>query len=234
MGGQSHEERKRPARVLGVTFAELIGQATWAELLEEGHVRPHRAGEVLLRQGDPGTHALALIRGAVKVTRVERDGRVRVLAFRGTGDVVGEAAAAHSGAARLATVESVSACTVAVVEKDRFTKFVDGHGLWPALHEHAQIRLAESDTARSGYGGSCRRLAGALLALVAAVGETPSPTGLELAVTRAELAQYLGVSRNTVSSRLAEIGEGVVAGKRKSIVIHDIDGLRAVAADAGE
>lgn len=215
---------------MGVTLAELIGAPLWAALLGEGRRRTHRAGELLLRQGDPGTHVLALIGGVVKVARVERDGRVRVLAFRGTGDVVGEAAVARD-VTRLASVESISDCEVAVVSKDRFRRFIALHDLSSTMHAHALIRLGESDRARVGYGGSCERLAEALLALVAAVGERPGSPGLELAVTRAELAQYLGISRNTVSARLREIGDRIVSGERKSIVIHDIAGLRAVAQD---
>ncbi|MEV5239632.1 Crp/Fnr family transcriptional regulator [Streptomyces cinnamoneus] len=214
---------------LGVTLAELIGAPLWGALLGEGRERAHRAGEVLLRQGDSGTHVLALTCGAVKVTRIGRDGRVRVLAFRGTGDVVGEAAVAREGMTRLATVESICDCSVVVVEKGRFRRFVDRHGLAPVLHEHALIRLGESDRARAGYGGSCERLAEALLALAAAFGGPLRPGGLELAVTRAELAQYLGISRNTVSTRLREIGERIVSAERKSIVVHDMAALRAVA-----
>ncbi|MEU2513507.1 Crp/Fnr family transcriptional regulator [Streptomyces syringium] len=228
MGGQSRGDDEQSGHALGVTLAELIGVPLWAALLDEGRRRTHRAGELLLRQGDPGTHVLALIGGLVKVARVERDGRVRVLAFRGTGDVVGEAAVARD-VTRLASVESISDCEVAVVSKDRFRRFIALHDLSSTMHEHALIRLGESDRARAGYGGSCERLAEALLALVAAVGERTGSPGLELAVTRAELAQYLGISRNTVTARLREIGDRIVSGERRSIAIHDIAGLRAVA-----
>ncbi|MFH8787958.1 Crp/Fnr family transcriptional regulator [Streptomyces roseoverticillatus] len=231
MGGRSYAAEEPPGHALGVTLADLIGAPLWGALLAEGHRRAHRAGDVLLRQGDPGTHALALACGVVKVTYAERDGTVRVLAFRGAGDVVGEAAVARGGAARLATVEAISACAVAVVEKDRFRRFVERHALSPVLHEHALTRLGESDRARAGRGGSCERVAQALLALVAAMGEAAAAagSGVELAVTRSDLAQYLGVSRNTVSARLHEIGAGVVGAGRKCIIVHDLAGLRSFA-----
>ncbi|GHF23308.1 Crp/Fnr family transcriptional regulator [Streptomyces morookaense] len=211
--------------VLGVALAQLTGDVLWRALVGEGSLRRHRAGDVLLRQGDPGTHVLAVVEGVVKVERTERDGRRRVLAFRGASDVVGEAAVLEDGEARLASVSAISGCTVSVITKNRFTRFVDEHGLSTTLTRHALTRLREADRARACYGGSRERMAEALLALAAAAGDSVP----ELAVTREDLALYLGVSRNTVSVRLREIGSGIVSAERKSIVIHDPAGLRAVA-----
>ncbi|MGK5642541.1 Crp/Fnr family transcriptional regulator [Streptomyces sp. URMC 126] len=230
-------ERHDPA--LGVTFARLAGEPLWNRLLDEGRTRRHRAGETLLRQGDTGTHVLALVAGVVKVIRVERDGRVRLLAFRGAGDVVGEAAVLEEGERRLASVTAIVDVTVVVVEERRFRGFVERCGLSPVLTRHALTRLRQSDRAR---GGCCsrERVAQALLALAEAAyggGTGGSPTGggragggAYLSVTRAELAQYLGASRNTVSAALREIGDRVVGAERGGVVVHDLNALRAVAA----
>lgn len=225
MNGQTHST----PGALGVTFARLAGEPLWQELIGEGLVRRHRAGDLLLRQGAAGTHVLALVRGVVKVWRVERDGRERVLAFRGAGDVVGEAAVLEEGEQRLASVGAIADSTVSVVDKHRFTRFVERNGLSPVLTRHALIRLRESDRARGGGGGATEGVAGALLALAAAADGGTAADGVELSVTRAELAQYLGVSRNTVSARLREIGDRVVTAERRSIVVRDVARLRTVA-----
>ncbi|MBZ4323609.1 Crp/Fnr family transcriptional regulator [Streptomyces huiliensis] len=222
-------ERHDPA--LGVTFARLAGEPLWNRLLEEGRTRRHRAGDTLLRQGDTGTHVLALVAGVVKVIRVERDGRVRVLAFRGAGDVVGEAAVLEEGERRLASVTAIGDVTAVVVEERRFRAFVARHGLSPVLTRHALTRLRQSDRAR---GGCCsrERVAQALLALAEAAYGGRVGDGTHLSVTRAELAQYLGVSRNTVSAALREIGDRVVGAERGGVVVHDLNALRTVASVA--
>ncbi|WP_171172370.1 Crp/Fnr family transcriptional regulator [Streptomyces sp. I05A-00742] len=219
---------ERPDPALGVPFAKLAGEPLWKELLREGWPRRHRAGETLLRQGAAGTHVLALTDGVVKVLRVERDGRERVLAFRGAGDVVGEAAVLEDSERRLASVVAIGDVTVVVVEKRGFTRFVARHGLSPVLTRHALTRLRESDRARGGC-GSRERVARALLALALASDGGRTGDGTELSVTRAELAQYLGVSRNTVSAALRGIGDRVVAAERGCVVVHDVAALRAVA-----
>ncbi|MFC7623148.1 cyclic nucleotide-binding domain-containing protein [Microlunatus sp. GCM10028923] len=61
----------------------------------------------MLRQGDPGTHVLVLLSGVVKIVRFEADGRVRLLAFRGPGEVVGELAVQDDGS-RLADVVAMT------------------------------------------------------------------------------------------------------------------------------
>ncbi|MGI5341302.1 Crp/Fnr family transcriptional regulator [Streptomyces sp. CA-181903] len=222
-------KRERHDPALGITFTRLAGEPLWKRLLDEGRTRRHRAGETLLRQGDTGTHVLALVEGVVKVSRVERDGRIRVLAFRGAGDVVGEAAVLEESERRLASVSAIGDVTVVVVEGRRFRCFVERHDLSPVLTRHALTRLRQSDRAR---GGCCsrERVAQALLALAeAAYGGRTGP-GTYLSVTRAELAQYLGVSRNTVSAALRGIGDRVVGAERGGVVVHDLDALRAAAA----
>ncbi|SEP96891.1 Cyclic nucleotide-binding domain-containing protein [Streptomyces sp. yr375] len=66
------------------TLRDLVSDEAWAGLTRH-RPRTYPADKTLLRQGDAGTHVLALISGMVKVVRTDRDGRQRLLAFRGRG-----------------------------------------------------------------------------------------------------------------------------------------------------
>ncbi|MFF1787869.1 Crp/Fnr family transcriptional regulator [Kitasatospora sp. NPDC058243] len=209
-----------------------MGEATWKSMLAEAFERRHPIGATLLRQAEPGTHVLALLSGVAKVTRRERTGDVRLLAFRGPGELLGEVAVLDDGV-RSASVQAISDCTVAVLTKAAFLRFVTDRDLFPVMVRYAIGRLRESDLARSG-GDIVARLAAALATLADVSADQAGPPGrrTELALTRDELAQHLGVSRNTVTAGLAELGSHQVHAGRKSIVIGDLFALRRVAGGA--
>ncbi|MFD4535534.1 Crp/Fnr family transcriptional regulator [Kitasatospora sp. NPDC058397] len=222
----------RTADPLGQTLCRLMGEETWKSMLAEAFERRHPIGATLLRQAEPGTHVLALLSGVAKVTRRERTGDVRLLAFRGPGELLGEVAVLDDGV-RSASVQAISDCTVAVLTKAAFLRFVTDRDLFPVMVRYAIGRLRESDLARSG-GDIVVRLAAALAALADVSADPAGPPGrcTELALTRDELAQHLGVSRNTVTAGLAELGSHQVHAGRKSIVIGDLSALRRVAGGA--
>lgn len=225
-----NEHDGRPYDPLGRTLRHLMGDAIWADLLVEAFERRHPIGATLLRQGEPGTHVLALLAGVAKVSRLERNGDVRLLAFRGPGELLGEVAVLDDGV-RSASVRAITDCTVAVLTKAAFLRFVAEHGLFPVMVRYAMGRLRESDLARTG-GDVVPRLAAALVAL-ADLSAGPAPTAggrTELALTRDELAQHLGVSRNTVTAALTALAARRVEAGRKSIVLGDLPALRRTAA----
>lgn len=210
------------------TLRQLVGEAAWEGMLAGALVRRHAMGSVLLRQGEPGSHVLALLGGVAKVIRRERGGELKLLAFRGPGELLGEVAVLDGGV-RSAGVLAISDCTVGVLDKAAFLRFVADSDLYPELVRYALARLRESDLARGG-GDVLPRLAAALLTLAGVADR--GGEGIELALTREELAQHLGVSRNTVSAALGELGAFGVESARKRIVVGDADALRRAAATA--
>ncbi|MFC8394846.1 Crp/Fnr family transcriptional regulator [Streptomyces sp. NPDC057238] len=212
------------------SLRDFAGETVWAGLLEHSYERRHPAGSVLLRQGEPGTHVLAVVTGVAKVIRQERNGDLSLLAFRGPGELLGEVAVLDDGV-RSANVESISQCVVGVMGKAEFLAFVSGRGLFPVLVKYALTRLRESDEARGG--GDVRiRLAATLVHLIDISGHPHFAHGVggsvELALTRHELAQHLGTSRNTITAALNDLAFcGVRAGRRR-ILIDDLPALRLV------
>ncbi|MFI5527259.1 Crp/Fnr family transcriptional regulator [Kitasatospora sp. NPDC051853] len=206
-----------------------MGERVWRGLVAGARERRHPIGDVLLRQGEPGTHVLALLTGVAKVLRQDRSGGLTLLAFRGPGELLGEVAVLDDGV-RSARVEAITDCSVAVLAKEPFLRFVSTHDLFPVMTRYALARLRESDLAR-GSGRVVDRLAAALVALVEMT-TVSAGCEVELELTRDELAQYLGVSRNTVSAALAELAACRVRSGRRRIVVGDLPALQNVAAGA--
>ncbi|MFJ1792706.1 Crp/Fnr family transcriptional regulator [Kitasatospora griseola] len=215
-----------PSDTQGRTLRQLMGEPAWAVMLGGALVRRHPIGSTLLRQGEPGRHVLALLGGVAKVLRLERSGELTLLAFRGPGELLGEVAVLDGGT-RSANVLSITDCTVAVLAKPAFLRVVADQDLYPVLVRYALARLRESDLARAG-GDILSRLAAALL-ILADLSAAPPGSAVELALTREELAQHLGVSRNTVSAGLGDLGPFGVQSARKRILLTDLPALRLAA-----
>ncbi|WP_223290865.1 Crp/Fnr family transcriptional regulator [Streptomyces avicenniae] len=219
------------SRKHGPTLRDFVGDLIWSELTSDAYSRSHPPGTILLRQGEKGTHLLALLDGVAKVVRTGRSGESTLLAFRGPGELLGEVAVLDGGE-RGATVETLTRCTVVVVKADDFLRFATQRDIFPALVRYAFGRLRESDRAR-GTGNALARLADTLVSLAHMSGHPPpgAPAPLDLALTRDELAQYLGTSRNTITAKLAELEScHVETAGRRHIVINDLSALRRTAA----
>ncbi|MEZ7002291.1 Crp/Fnr family transcriptional regulator [Streptomyces sp. AD55] len=199
------------------TLQDLVSEEAWTGLIRYP-CWTYAPAEILLRQGTRGTHVLALISGMVKVVRTDRDGRQRLLAFRGPGEILGEMALQHGGE-RLADVRTMSECKASVVPAEDFHRFVREYQLAYPLATLASGRLREQTEV---YDGAVHeRLAVALLRLVKASGGVRS-----FALTREELAQHIGVSRDTVSKALRHLGPDQVQFARNRIHVTGVKALR--------
>ncbi|WP_255308121.1 Crp/Fnr family transcriptional regulator [Streptomyces marincola] len=205
----------------------LSGQ-TWDMLVRQGAERRYAAGAVMLRQGAPGTHLLALTNGLAKIVQYRPDGTGLWLAFRGPRELLGEVSVlSRRNEPRGADVVAVTECVTRVLDAARFRRFVDEHRLGADLLQQAMDRTRESDEHRAELVTLTigARLARTLLRLSALAG-SPHLTGL----TQEELAQAIGGSRNGVADELQRLrAAGAVATARKVISILDPDALCALA-----
>ncbi|MCK7624647.1 Crp/Fnr family transcriptional regulator [Streptomyces sp. RS10V-4] len=209
------EDIPHPARPL----RDLVTPTEWEELTRYPS-QTYLAGEKLLSQGCEGTHVLALTSGLVKIVRTDRDGRQRLLAFRGPGEILGEMAL-QSGAERLADVWTMSKCKSSVVPRKEFQRFVHEHRLAYPLAMMASNRLREQTEARDGT--VHERLAKALIRLVEV------SDGLRrFSLTREDLAQHIDAGRKAVSKALTQLGPDLVKAGKSRIEVTSVEGLREV------
>ena len=148
-----------------------------------------------------------------------------MLAVRGVADIIGELAVLGGGM-RSATVTALVPCITYVLSAAAFLRIIRERRVEHILLRYLISRQRESDDARaelagltplSGLAASCcgsRSVAG---------GEQP-----DLGLSQQELAAAAGLSRASVAAALATLRQrGLVATRRRSLVIRDLAKLRA-------
>lgn len=179
----------------------VLGEELWDELCSLTPERPRPAGSVLMHQGDPGTHVLALTHGSAIVTLTGVEGQRTLLAVRGAGELFGELAVLDAQP-RSATVTAARPCLVHVIAAPLFEKFVAEHNLMSVMLRHAiaRVRTAEAVRLELATAPVAHRLASALMRLVEA--SSPESSEVEVPLTQEELAQLIGASRNAVGAAI--------------------------------
>jgi CRP-like cAMP-binding protein len=126
------------AFLLGIPLFASLDEITRLELAE--HLEPVQvaAGEVVIRQGDPGDSLFLLVSGRLRVS-VAADGTERVLHDLGRGAIVGEIALL-SKRPRSATVRAIRDSDLLVLRASSFDALVERH---PALLAELARLLAD-------------------------------------------------------------------------------------------
>jgi CRP-like cAMP-binding protein len=214
-------------------FLAELNDAAREAILQLGRARRYGSGAVLFREGDPSTFAVAVMSGRLKVSCTSPEGHETVLAFRRPGDLVGELSL-FDGADRSATVTAVEPAQVLVITADRLTDLIrDQPDVAVVLLRLLARRLRDADRKRVEFGAydTAGRVARRLVELAEEHGVTDGrgAVRISLPLSQTELASWAGSSREAVARALALLrGGGLIETDRRSIVVLDIIGLRAI------
>ena len=114
--------RRNPAAVI---FWAALEPAERKAFRSVAVSRTYAAGTWLIREDDPADHVIVILSGRTKIC-VEEDGRERVLAERGPGQLVGERGALHVSV-RSASVIALETVRALVVRTADFAAFISEH-----------------------------------------------------------------------------------------------------------
>jgi CRP-like cAMP-binding protein len=192
------------------------------EIVSCARARTFARDELLFTQGQPVRSLIMLQSGSVKHTQLSSGGNEVLLWMSGTGDAVNlepESASGHTCSAR-----AIERCKALVWEYNRLQTLLVQYPqirrnismiLAGRLHE-LEERFREMATEKV-----AKRLALTLLRLLKRVGK-PGRGGLEISLTREELAQMTGTTLFTISRILSGWAEkGFVQPRRQGVVIND-------------
>ncbi len=218
----------RPDTLLG-----RLDPTTADRLLRIGENFAVSPADVILREGVRGSHVVLLRRALIKVTVNSAEGRDVLLAIRASGDMVGEMAALNA-APRSATVTACRTSHITVIAMAVFRDFLRSHpdvAVEIAAMVADRLRSADQRWIEFTANPVEVRLARVLIDLATRFGQTIRggfETGVGL--TQPELSTLTGASEVSVQRALRTLRtQGTISTARRRIVIHDLDGLRAVA-----
>lgn len=178
----------------------------WDAVTEHGRTVHFGPGDALLHHGEATRHCYAILDGEVLVSATSTTGATVILGRRGAGTVVGELGSLD-GQPRTATVRAVGDVTAVVLTADEFARVL---GELPDLAVSELRRLAaqlrELSDRYSIRGEEVRLRILQLLETHASLSSDPV-----FRSTRAELASWVGATREAVTRTLKDMeSDGVV------------------------
>jgi len=210
-------------------FAGLLPDA-YAEICRAANSRQFTRGEILHFEGDAVESVVLLASGLVKITKLGQGSGDAILRLAGHGDVLGAESLFSSGR-HFTTAEVFRACRAFVWDARVFKNLAERYpilqrnmvGILDERLRELEDRFREVATKRVGP-----RVALQLLRLLKSIGQ-PGKAGVEVCLSREELAQMTGTTLFTVSRLLCDWeAHGVVRPRREVVAVCDVESLRAL------
>jgi CRP/FNR family transcriptional regulator len=181
------------------------------ERLGRGQTRTLEAKEHLFCEGDPASHVYRVEVGHICIYRMMPDGRRQVVDFAYPGDLIGLGALAeHSDSAQAMERTIVRAMSLATLRELAQSDTRLGIKLYEALSR--ELMAARELLFTVSQRTAAERIAAFLLALSRRnVRRGESPSEIVLPMTRMDIADFLGLTIETVSRTLTKLRtEGVI------------------------
>jgi CRP/FNR family transcriptional regulator/CRP/FNR family cyclic AMP-dependent transcriptional regulator len=193
--------------------------------------RRYRRGDIIFQKDEPGQSMFILERGSVRIYVPSAQGNDLILAVLGTGDFFGDLALLD-GRPRSASAASIGDTILLSLERADFIALITSRpAAAMAVLEAVSLRLRDTDEMASDLafldvGG---RLAKKLLELSATHG-VQRPAGgtlVDLPITQEELANMIGVTRESVNRNLSNFRRmGLIQNQGRKLIIKDPERLR--------
>ena len=200
-----------------------IQESAVERFLENCHTKRYASGSRIIHAGDPANTLYYITHGSVKIMLEDDTGHELVLAYLNKGDFFGEMGL-FSEEERSALVIAKEQCDVAEIQYSKFRELVQTD---PDILMHMASQLAKRlrDTSQKvidlAYLDVTGRVAHTLLDLAKQPDALTHPDGMQIHITRQEIAKIVGCSREMAGRVLKELQQqGLITAHGKTIVVY--------------
>lgn len=210
----SNRRRQNACSDCGARAFSVCGSLDEAGLAQLDQLAEHltlNAGQSLIREGDDARHVFNITSGSVRVYKLLPDGRRQIIGFLFAGDFLG----LTSGEAYVFSAEAIEPVTACRFVRSEYRSLIrELPALEAALLDRAghELAAAQNQMLLLGRKTAMERIASFLLTLPDLDPARRVPNGeVRLPMTRSEIADYLGLTIETVSRVLGRLkSQGVV------------------------
>jgi CRP/FNR family transcriptional regulator len=189
-----------------ITICRNLDAPTLADMRALGTMQRLQPEQSVFHEGDPAKRVFMVTHGSLKLYTLLADGRRQITGFMFAGDFLGVSVDEEYAF----TVEALEPTELWWFSRDTFDRFVSNH---PHV-EHELYRLAANELAAAqqqmvllGRKSAAERLASFFLVLLerAERASGAPESSFDLPMSRLDIADYLGLTKETVSRMLAEL-----------------------------
>jgi len=194
-------------------------------LLNHCHRKTYPAKKNIIREGDQPRSLYYIIKGSVSVQTENDEGAQIILAYLNSGDFFGEAGLFKEDLDRSAMIVAKSSCEIAEISYVQFRKLVkeDPEILFLLSGQIFDRLIKTSQKVRDLiFLDVSGRIARTLLELSQQPDAMTHPDGMQIKITRQDIAKIVGCSREMAGRVLKELEEdNLITAHGKTIVVHE-------------
>jgi CRP/FNR family transcriptional regulator, anaerobic regulatory protein len=187
-----------------ITVCRSLDAATLRDLRQLGTMQRLQAGQPAFHEGDPAKRVFMLTAGALKIYTLLADGRRQVTGFMFPGDFLGVTVDDEYAF----TVEALRPTELWWFSREAFDRFIEAHPMMErelyrmAAHE---LAAAQHQMVLLGRKTAAERVASFFLNLLQRAERVSgkAETRFSLPMSRLDIADYLGLTKETISRMLA-------------------------------
>lgn len=192
--------------------------------LSHCHIRKYPAKNFLMRQGEKTETLYYLINGTMAVLIKDEEGKEIILSYLNEGDFIGEIGLFDSCCVSKSWVRARTTCHIAEIAYEKFRDLIQINPdilmkLTGQMAHRLQATLEKvGDLA---FLNLTERIAQTLLYLAKQPQALSHPDGMQISITRQELGQFVGCSRETAGRILRMLqSQNLISAQGKTIVVH--------------
>ncbi|HNR04953.1 MAG TPA: Crp/Fnr family transcriptional regulator [Bacillota bacterium] len=210
-------------------FSELEGEFL-EKIYQISRVRKYKKGRIIFMEGEPGEAFFYIKSGLVKISKLSRDGREHILHVLNEGHVFAEVTL-FSNTEYPATAEVLEDAEIGIIKNEDLEKVIkENPDLSLQLIKYLNKRLVEAHMKIRNLAlyDTYERTAQALVKLAEDYGKKSSKgVNLDINISRQELANIVGTTRETVIRALTAFKkEHLIGIEKNTITIIDLESLK--------